>query len=378
MRTTLFLAALSVAGCSWTEFDDIADSTWVRSDSPNVGSRDYGRAIVGVTTSTSGGLLGVISDDSPDFSTLVFDADGNASVGPNTIKLGQHRIATLSDPPLFITDGNGKIALVERSTSGGVISVVSGSVTAPTGLEFSSTASPESLTFAGSDLIVTTGNLIYRVTPMGQPMCNINDSSFTGYSAIASDGTNLWFWSKTGVFFSYPIATVAACPAGGMLAPPTVTLATNFMPNAGSRIHLAGNVAVLAGHPPNSRMGQIFVVNIATPTTSLSKTDEHPIEGLQSSTLATFGATTYVVAGVPDRAVDGVVAGQVELLALDTTAGTLTKTPALVLNDAQPNSGQAFGRSVTTMKFNDKQILVIAALSEVFAYYKTALYDALP
>ena len=56
----------------------------------------------------------------------------------------------------------------------------------------------------------------------------------------------------------------------------------------------------------------------------------------------------------------------------------LNKASALSLHDAEPESGQLFGRSVTTMKFNDKQILVVAANSEVFAYYKTALYDALP
>jgi hypothetical protein len=102
------------------------------------------------------------------------------------------------------------------------------------------------------------------------------------------------------------------------------------------------------------------------------------IEGLQSSTVATFDSTMYLVVGVPDRPVNGVVAGQVDAYAFDMATGTLGDTPALRLNDAQPESGQLFGRAVTTMKFNDKQILVVAANSEVFAYYKTALYDALP
>jgi hypothetical protein len=52
--------------------------------------------------------------------------------------------------------------------------------------------------------------------------------------------------------------------------------------------------------------------------------------------------------------------------------------PKLTLNDAEPESAQEFGRSVTTMKFNGQEILVVGAHNEIFAYYKTALYDHLP
>jgi hypothetical protein len=158
MRTTLVLVAIAAAGCSWTEFDDLAETTWVRSTkTPVAGTRNYAKAVLGVTTSTSGGLVAVVSDDAPEFSTLLYASDGKDTAGPNPIKLGQHRIAALADSPLFVTDGNGKIAIVERSTTGGVISVVSGSVTAPTGLEFSSMANPEAVTFTGASLVVTTG-----------------------------------------------------------------------------------------------------------------------------------------------------------------------------------------------------------------------------
>ena len=97
MRTSLFIAALalvSMAGCAWSEFDDLADTTWVRStDEPNVGSRNYALAIVGLTTGTSGGQLGVVSDDTPDYSTIDYDSDGADTAGGNDVKLGQHRIA---------------------------------------------------------------------------------------------------------------------------------------------------------------------------------------------------------------------------------------------------------------------------------------------
>ncbi|HEY5926119.1 MAG TPA: hypothetical protein VIV11_30745 [Kofleriaceae bacterium] len=377
MRTSLFIAALgllSMAGCAWSEFDDLADTTWVRStDEPNVGSRNYALAIVGLTTGTSGGQLGVVSDDTPDYSTIDYDNDGTDTAGGNDVKLGQHRIAALTDPPLFVTDGNGKIAIAERSTTGGNVAVVFGSATAPAGIEFAALA-PDAVTFVGADVVVAAGDTFYTLQTAMQVPCKSMDSTFAvAAMALDSATSTLWVWSKSGAFFGIPSSALTPCN-GGMLPSAGSTLTTPLMPAAGARVHIVGNFAVLTAHAPTSRMGQIFVVDLST----VAESDTLAVEGLRSSAVAVFGTTTYVVIGVPDRAVGGVVAGQVDLFALDTTAGTLTKTPALSLNDAQAESGQLFGRAVTTMKFNDKQILVIAANSEVFAYYKTALYDALP
>jgi hypothetical protein len=376
MRTPLLHfvpLALSLAACNWAEFDDLSETTWVRSTAePNIGSRNYGIAILGVSTSASGGQLGVISDDTPDYSTIDYAADGTDSVGGNDVKLGQHRIAALTDPPLFTTDGNGKIAIAERSTTGGNISVVFGSATAPAGLEFTAPASPDAVAYVGADVVIAAGSSLFTLQGSSQIQCTSTDAAF-GAAAIASDGTNLWVWAKSGAFFSIPVTALTPCN-GGMLPASGNSLATPLMPASGARIHIVGTHAVLTAHPPTSRMGQVFVVDLST----LAQTDMLTIEGLRSSAVATFGATTYVVIGVPDRAVDGVIAGQVDVIALDTATGKLTPSPVLQLSDAQPESGQLFGRSVTTMKFNDKQILVVAGNSEVFAYYKTALYDALP
>lgn len=377
MKAPLFLAALSfvgLVGCKWSEFDDLADTTWVRStDEPSIGSRNYAIAIVGVTTGTSGGQLGVISDDTPDYSTIDYSTDGADKVGTIDVKLGQHRIAALTDPPLFTTDGAGKIAIAERSTTGGNVAVVFGSATAPAGLEFATAASPDAVAFAGPDVVVAAGNTFYTVQMASQVPCASTDTSLAA-AALASDGTTLWVWAKSGAFFGVPITALAPC-TGGMLPAPGNTFSTpDLLPAPGARIHIVGNHAILAAHPPTSRAGQVFVVDLTT----LGQTDMLTVEGLRSSTVATFGGTTYLVAGVPDRAVDGVVTGQVDLYAFDEAAGTLTKSPALQLSDAQADSGELFGRDVTTMTFNGQDILVVAANSEVFAYYKTALYDALP
>jgi len=151
-------------------------------------------------------------------------------------------------------------------------------------------------------------------------------------------------------------------------------MTTGLMPSAGARVHIVGNRAVLSGRPTSSRMSQLFVVDLS----NMTMTDTFALEGVQSSTIATFGTSTFVVVGTPDAPIDGVVAGAVDAFALDTGTGMISRTAAMRLHDAQADSGQLFGRAVTTMKFNDKQILVIAGNSEVFAYYKTALYDALP
>lgn len=374
MRTKLFLAALTLVGCNWMEFDDLSDATWVRStDDANVGSRNYALAIVGLSTGASGGLLGVISDDTPDYSTIDYAADGVDKSGANDLKLGQHRIAALSDPPMFVSDGNGKFALAERSTTGGNIAVVFGSATAPAGVEFAAAATPDTVVFAGTQVVVSAGNTFYTLQMGSQVACTSPDATM-GVAATASDGTSLWVWTKAGTLFSVPVSALAPCTGGALPAATSTFTTTGFMPANGARIHLVGNYAILAAHPPTSRSGQVFVVD----TMTMTQVDGKPAEGLQTSTVATFGGQTYLALGIPDRAVKGVVAGQVDLLEFDAATGKFLASPALELSDAQPESGAQFGRSVTTMKFNDQEILVVAAESEVFAYYKTALYDALP
>ena len=94
MRKLSLFSLLLVGACNWTDFDTRADNTWVHaSDEPNIGSTDYGVALVGVSTQSTGGQLAVVSNDTPNYSTLDYSADGSAAVGPNPQKLGIHFIA---------------------------------------------------------------------------------------------------------------------------------------------------------------------------------------------------------------------------------------------------------------------------------------------
>ena len=368
MRKLILLPLLFAGACNWGDFDDLADKTWVHSsDKPNIGSTDYGVAIVGVTTQSQGGQLAVLSNDTPNYSTLDYSADGEAAVGPNNQKLGIHFIASLSDPPILITDGAGKVAIVERAIDAGNIAVVLATQSSVADAPFPSTATPDAATFAGANVIIAAGSTMFTVTGMGAPaMCTLADTAFHA-AALASDGTTLYVWSQTGAFYSVPVAS--PCAAAG-----NTFTSTGFMPATGAKIHIVGNYLVLAGHAMSSTAGQVIVVDKTTMTqvgTTLM------VEGLRSSTVGNYGGMTYVAVGVPSRIVDAQTAGQVELHALGTD-GMLAASSALVLNDAQPEANQQFGRQVATMKFNGADILVVGAKTEIFAYYKTALYDALP
>jgi hypothetical protein len=401
MRNPLLISLLLAAtagACNWSDFDDLEDTTWVRStDSPDIGAGDYAVAIGGVSMGTSGGQLAVLSDDSANFSTLDYSAKGDADVGPDPIKLGEDKIGALADDPVFITDETlRQIAVVERSINGGNYAVVFGTVNAPSALEFAATANPaeapDAAVFARgfNDVIVfAAGSRFYDLVSTGgaPASCAIKDGSGAPaqVAALAFANATVYAWLKTGELVSWGVEQfstenpVANMCADDTLSAPSVlfTPAAGFAPGPGARIHLVGSYAILTGRATGAGAGSVFVVDTTT-NTQVGTTVM--VDGLRSSTVGTFDGVTYLAVGAPDRAVgdDQTVAGAVDLYALDETTGELGPTVAASLSDAHPESGQAFGRALTTMTFNGNEILVVAGDSEVFAYYKTALYDHLP
>lgn len=395
MRNYLFLvlASLSLGGgaCKWTDFDDLEGETWARSmEDPDLGATDYAVAIAGVSTGASGGTLAVLSDDTANFSTIVYTSSGDADVGANPIKLGTQSIGAIADAPIFATDPTGRIGIVERSITAGNFAVVFGSATAPAGLEFPAMSQPAPVPDAAifvpngatNDLVFAAGPTLYTIPAAGgsPTMCSGMDNNAMPLSvaAMSHDDTNLWVWTKSGSLISYPLASLTTGCGGGSLPNPGANAFTpsgGFMPAPGARVHVAGNFAILTGHPMTSRSGSVFVVDL----TNLEQVGTTMvIEGMRTSTVAALGGDTYLVVGVPDRAIGGIAAGAVDVHAFDPTTGELTAAPATTLHDVQPDSGQLFGRTVTTMSFNGNAIIVVGADSEVFAYYRTALYDFLP
>ena len=91
MRTLTILVALAAslaAGCKWTDFDDLADETWVHStEKPDVRSSDYGVAIQRGARSGNGGRLVVIGAGAPTFSELTYSPEGESSLPPTALEL---------------------------------------------------------------------------------------------------------------------------------------------------------------------------------------------------------------------------------------------------------------------------------------------------
>jgi hypothetical protein len=198
---------------------------------------------------------------------------------------------------------------------------------------------------------------------------------------MASDGTTLWVWTKTGALIGYDYAKVAAGCTTTALAPTLGPMATGFAPGAGARVHIIGDAtsanefAVLAAHGDQVTTGSVVVASLRSPSAIVGQ----PLaaDGIQSSAVGVLGATggqTYVILGFPNRVTGSVTGGQVELHAIDPATGVLDPTSAVLLNDAQPDKNELFGRDVAVMRFNDNNILVVAASSEIFAYYETLQY----
>jgi hypothetical protein len=388
MRATLLpllglSLGLSVTACKWTDFDDLADTTWVRSvEDPGLGASDFAVAIAGVSVGTSGGTLVVVSDDTPTLSTIEYKADGSGAAGPSPLKLGNQNFGAIADHPVLATSATGRIALVDRSLSGTSYALLSGAATLPVGRDTMSVNTPVPLVDAAvlltDEIVFAAGPTFYMVstTTTTDRNCSAEDDSGTPVQAAAmiADATDLWVWARSGALLRFALTDVAACTGATLTAAESV-FTTSLMPTSGARIHLVGAFAVLAGRSATSRTGQAFVVDTADGSAVGSTV---VIEGLHTTLVAELGGVTYLVVGVPDQTVGGVVAGRVQLHELDAATGALNATAALVLHDADPESGQQFGRSLATMQFNGNPILVVGATGEIFAYYRTALYDHQP
>lgn len=390
MRTTLFaaLAATSLLGaCKWTDFDDLEDTTWVRStQDPDVGSTDYPVAMAGVSSSGTGGTLAVVSDDLAKYSLIDYSAAGEATVNKaQAVNLGSQQIGAVQETPVFVTDPTGRIALVERSSSGGgSFTVFFGAATSPAATELAARTQPAPAPDAGAfvpngsahDLVFAAGDAVYVLPGAGGTAASCqgmdNNNMPLQVAALDHDGTNLWVWTKAGSLISYPLAGLCnsdSLPAPGATA---FTPVGGFAPGPGARVHVVGGFAILSGRPMGASAGSVFVVNLS----NLEQVGSTlMIEGLRSTTIASFDGGTYLVAGAPTRNVDGVASGEVDLHPFDTTTAALDALPQASLHDADPESGQLFGRSLATMNFNGSPILVVGAKDEIFAYYRTAVYD---
>jgi len=160
-------------------------------------------------------------------------------------------------------------------------------------------------------------------------------------------------------------------PPAHPLGEPVGSIDTGFSPGHGSQIlTLTGNLVVLQGHHDSDDVSFLQIFDASTMTAVGSPVT---IAKLRTAAILTRGTAKYVIAGYPTAVVDGKSAGQVMLFTA--SASGLGATPAVTLNDAQPDGNESFGRSVTAMPFNGSEVIAVAADNEIFVYFQLKLAD---
>jgi hypothetical protein len=379
----LVIAAL--AGCSWSTFDDLAASTPVRAvEKPDgLKASDFAVAIVGVTqaTETTGGHLAVLSAGAGNYSTIDFDADAATSLG-DTEGLGIHTIDSLTPNAILLTNGAGQAAIVDNGNSA-VIVGIHGSVNGLSAdMQIPTANHPDAALYAGDRLLIfaapdsTTPNMTNAYNLIDNVACRLLDDQGADLSVVAAaaDDTNLWVWTKTGSFFAYPIAVLdpgATCTdVPGMVV-------TTTAPTTGGHIDLLSHYAILTAFDApaaSAPMGQVIVVDTtAVPPAAVGT----PLiaHNVRAVAIDTFDGVGAVALGYPGRTVGTTTnAGEVDLHAFDPSTGELTASPSQMLSIAQADPNLTFGRTLTTMRYNNAPILVVGATNVIYAYLETTLY----
>ena len=394
MRTTFLLAiAAALVGCKWTDFDDLADQTWVSAtEKPNVKSNDYGVALQrGNNTGTEGRLV-VIGAGQASYSELVYDDKGDSSQPPTTLELNsQFGIGNLDTQPILLADpassavalivnAGGSSLLVLEGVQGALnmhqVFVTPSSVDAATYMLAPMATQTQTLVAAGEVVLGT----FYGTVPNPQPKCKLTDGgtailpkALGAFRNGASD--DVIAWGTNGKLYRYDGAVFNGCATVQEPRANPVPVATGFMPGSGSQIlALTGGRILLQGHRDTAGFLQVFdAATLAPVGGSVS------LAGLRAAAILDAGTAQFVIAGYPTNNVDGKTAGQVLLFKISATG--LETSPAATLNDAQPEDNESFGRAVAAMPYHGTSLIAVAADNEIFVYFRanltdgTALYD---
>jgi hypothetical protein len=404
MRTTIWLslAASSLLACKWTEFDDLANETWVSSTKkPNVSSTSYGIAI----QRGGDGRLAVIGAGPTTYSELVYDTNGDSTLGPTTLDLNaMYGIANLDPQPILLADpSSDDIALI--ANGGSSIAVLTGTQGA---LDLHSVLIQPSTVDAATYMqappridaghagelqpiqpLVASGDVVlgtfYANPPDPQPTCMLTDSGTNGAIIQARAlGTvpngasdDVLAWGASGTLYRYSGDVFNGCTMPMAPAKPIASVDTGFMPGRGSQIlTLDATHVVLQGHHETDDASFLQVYDVgATPPVPVG-TSPVTLPKLRTAAIFDANGTRYVVAGYPTAVVGTATAGAVQIFKV-TPAG-LDAQSATLLSDAQPVNNQSFGRAVAVMPFQGKQVIAVAADNEIFVYFRVQLADGTP
>jgi hypothetical protein len=392
MRTTmLFLAAGAAAlgACKWTEFDDLQNETWVSStEKPSVKSSDYGVAIQRGATLAGGGTLVVIGANQATYSELAYDAQGGSKLTANTLELNsQYGIGTLDAQPILLADPTtDDIALIVNG-GGTQIVVLTGAGQLNMHNLFVSPVSVDAATYMkppGSTVdepLVASGDVVvgtfYGTVPNPQPTCKLVDAGTaiqphalgavrTGLAT--TDDVIAWgsAGATAGKLYRYPGSVFNGCT-------PSISATghdTGFVPGRGSQIlSIDASHVLLQGHhdADDASLLQVYDANLNPVGGSVS------LPKLRAAALLDTGAQKYVIAGYPGEIVGGVTAGVVRLFKV--SAAGIESQPAALLNDAQPENDESFGRAVAAVPFNGTPVVAVAANNEIFVYFRLNTTD---
>lgn len=398
MRTIDVFVLAAVAGvastgaCNWTEFDDLADEAWVRATTTpdDVTSSDFGVAIARIAQGTaaglgSGGKLAVLSTGAPGYSELVYSASGEAS-GTAAQRL-QVQITSVGTKPILLSvpDTSEVSAVVPAGT---VTAILTGTGNLK---DYQFDASPpDAAVYLRAGATVPTMLVAVKGTVFGtrpsedeppppHPRCELRDSASTGtqlqitaLGAVPSGAVDdVLAWAANGKLYRFPSTVFNACAMQTEIAATTIMHnGMPFLPEVGAQIlpinPATPDLVLLQGHSGTS--GILAVVNVSTMTlvgTTVA------VSGLRTATVLTAGTRRYAVAGAPGASLDGTSSGLVTVHEIAATG--VSSTAVASLRDAQPEDTQLFGRGLAVMPFNGKDVLAVAADSEIFVYFRVKM-----
>jgi len=420
MRTTmlLVLAASSLGACKWTEFDDLENQTWVGStEKPNVKSTGYGVAIQrGDDGSESGssGTLAVIGAGPGTYSELLYNQAGASSLKPNNLALADQGIMTLApSPPFFLASpASAEVALITTGDNGSIV-VATGTHTLLVRQLFVNTTTlgntvtisttPDAAAYMqpglfpgvtdppGPEPLVASGDVVMGTVyalPTGskQPACKLIDGAnpiqIRALGVVSNGATDdVLMWNGVdGKLLRYAGSVFNGCTTQPPMAATDTASSPAFVPGHGSQILTIDAARVLLQGQQDVAKGTAGFLQVYDAATLTPVGNPVMLPGLAAAAILDTGDAKYVVAGYPTAIIDGKSAGQVVVFKISAD-GIDTSTPAATLHDAQPDANQSFGRSVTVMPFNGKQVIAVAANNEIFVYFRenppgdTALYD---
>ncbi len=410
--------AFGLGACKWSTFDDLASDAWVDSSgSPgNLNADDYGVAIVYGGAPDPAGVVFVTVGLRPDGVAMIdYDASGKISTNGETIS----ELASTPDPmpvkpplaaDLSASTGAVGLGLSEAGGSAGrvvvfepvgpealaSIAVGNAGVNA---LAFGNTNHPDDIT--ETDLVVTTGNLLTLVThyqaesaERTQDECQIGREvgfameladldSGTAESEIvvamgneSRDGAASEIRILSGEIVQAAAAASEGCVSSGVRDPLATIAPPGDEPDFGSDLVVAdfdgnGTPDLAVGAPSSASVYVYMNIDLASAAPGSPTTIAAPAgpgsfgEALAAGDFDGDGSDELVV-GDSSASVDGTSrAGQAYIY--DSTFGT-----PIILNDAQPEADQHFGRALAVGVFGGTDdVLCVGAVDEVFTYFRT-------